>query len=59
MKEYTNRLSQHFNGRINMFEEFTRKIEIYQYHLQEHEKCEEKLIEAGELINRSHVGIIK
>lgn len=49
MLEYTGRLHQHFASRMKSFNQLKRKIEQYQYHLKEHEICERKLVEAGEM----------
>lgn len=48
MMEYTGRLSKHITERVRCFNGLKSRIEMYQYHLKEHESCEAKLIEAGE-----------
>ena len=47
MMDYTNRLSLHLKSRMVTFTKLAKKIENYQYHLQEHEMCENKLIRAS------------
>ena len=48
MLEYTSRLHSHLAGRIHSLVESQTRIEMYQYHLKEHEACELRLLEASE-----------
>jgi hypothetical protein len=48
MMDYTERLARHISERMKCFGELKNRIEVYQYHLREHENCEAKLIEASE-----------
>lgn len=44
MMDYTERLHKHLNQRVKSIGLLKQKIELYQYHLKEHESCEAKLI---------------
>lgn len=57
MMDYTHRLSRHLGERMKCFQELKARIELYQYHLREHEACEAKLIEASEAVDRYGVGM--
>jgi hypothetical protein len=47
MMDYTERLNKHISDRIKCFNDLKFRIELYQYHLREHECCEAKLVEAS------------
>lgn len=47
MMEYTSRVHSHLSTRIRSLVELQTKIEMYQYHLKEHESCEMKLLEGS------------
>jgi hypothetical protein len=50
MHEYAGRLSKTLEGRLRSYNELKLRADIYQNHLREHEFCEAKLMEAGEVI---------
>jgi len=52
MHEYAGRLSKFIESRTRSYNELKVKAEVYQHHLREHDLCESKLIEAGEVIGR-------
>ena len=39
MMEYTERLNKHITERVRCFNGLKARIEMYQYHLKEHETC--------------------
>jgi hypothetical protein len=39
MMDYTERLARHISERMKCFGELKNRIEVYQYHLREHENC--------------------
>lgn len=60
MMDYTERLNKHLEDRVKCFQQLRQRIDLYQYHLKEHENCENKLIEAseGNAWNSSHAGTL-
>jgi hypothetical protein len=60
MMDYTERLNKHISDRMKCFSDLKFRIELYQYHLREHENCEAKLVEAseGSIGNMENLGVM-